>query len=100
MVVVVLLTEGAYAFVIEDSVAIQAVLFPLTLVGYLSAAVVEDPSALHPVPDPFSAVFSTLVVVESAEAVPEIAKFVALVSAFLEDFAEVLRILLYFFCLC
>ena len=73
VVVVVLLTEGAYAFVVEDSVTIQAVLFPLALVGDLSAAVVENPSALHPVPDPFSAVFSSLVVIESAETVAEIA---------------------------
>lgn len=40
MVVVEFFAEGTYAFVVENAVAIEAVLFPLSLVCDFSAAVV------------------------------------------------------------
>ena len=72
VVVVELFAESADAFVVQDSVAIQAVLFPLSLVCDLPTAVVEDASALHPISHPFSTVLPALVVVESAEAMSEV----------------------------
>ena len=72
VVVVELFAEGADAFVVQDSVAIQAVLFPFSLVGDLPTAVVENTSALHPISHPFSTVLPALIVVKSAEAMSEV----------------------------
>jgi hypothetical protein len=89
-----LLQHNAYALVVKDAIAVQSILFPFPLIGYLSACVVEHSSALHPVFYPFAAVLTALVVVESSKTVTKLSHLIPFIASLLQDLADIFWIVL------
>ena len=89
MRVVKLFEHDAYAFVVEDAIAIQSILLPLALVCDLSTSVVEHSSSLHPVLHPFSTIFPALVIVESSEAMTKLTHFISFITSLLQNLTHV-----------
>lgn len=87
------LHHHADVFIVKHAISVEPVLLPLSLICDFSTGIVKHASALHSVLNPFSTIFTTLVVIKSSKTVTIMSKFVAFVSPLFEHFAYILGIL-------
>jgi hypothetical protein len=80
MVEIEVLHHHTDIFIVKHAVSVEPVLLPLSLIRDFSTGIIKHTSALHSVFYPFSAIFTTLVVIKSSKTVTVMAKFVPFVS--------------------
>lgn len=98
VLVIELSIEHSYMLIVKNTITVKLILPPFSFIGYFMALVIEDPSPLHLIFEPFSTVFASLLVVKSAESMAIFSKFVTFIASLFEllsdinwDFLSILR---------
>jgi hypothetical protein len=75
--------------IVKNTITVKLILFPFSFIGYFMALVIEDPSPLHLIFEPFSTVFASLLVVKSAESMTIFSKFVTFIASLFELLSDI-----------
>ena len=77
--------------IVQNSVAREFIVFPLSFIGDVLVGVVESTSSLHFIHNPLTGIFSTLCIVKHAISMSHFVKFVTLVDPSCHLLSEMVR---------